>query len=182
MIHPDAARGIKLLCAGVFVFSLQDAVVKQVSADYPLTQVLSIRSLVALPILLLLVQFEAGWRALFTPHFRALSARAGIMFVAYTAYYMAFPALNLAYAVALYFTVPLFVTALAGPLLGEHSGLKVWAALVVGFGGVLVILQPGSGLFEWAALLSLLAGEWLTRARSSRVVSGSGRRTPSGRS
>lgn len=155
--NANAASGIRFLCAGVFVFSLQDAVVKQVSGDYPLTEVVTIRSIVAIPILLLMVQFEAGWRTIFTPHFRSLALRAGIMFVAYTAYYMAFPAMNLAYAVALYFTVPLFVTALAGPFLGEHVGLKVWAALAVGFSGVLVILQPGSGLFEWAALLSLLS-------------------------
>lgn len=157
MTHPDAARGIQFLCAGVFVFSLQDAVVKQVSGDYSLTQVVVIRSLVAIPILLVLVQLEAGWRAIFSPQFRPLAVRAGIMFVSYTAYYMAFPAMNLAYAVALYFTVPLFVTALAGPVLGERIGLVAWAALLAGFAGVLVILQPGTGLFQWAALLSLLA-------------------------
>ncbi len=153
----DPVRGIWFLCAGVFVFSLQDAVVKQVSGDYPLTQVVCIRSLVAIPILLVMVQFEAGWRSIFSSEFRLLTARAGIMFASYTAYYMAFPAMNLAYAVALYFTVPLFVTSLAGPVLGERISVKAWAALGVGFGGVLVILQPGSGLFEWAALLSLLA-------------------------
>lgn len=157
MIQPSSANGIRLLCAGVFVFSLQDAVIKQVSGNYPLTEVLTIRSIVALPILLVLVQLEAGWRAIFTPHFRSLAGRAAILFVSYTSYFMAFPAMNLAYAVALYFTVPLFVTALAGPFLGEHVSLKVWVALVIGFSGVLVILQPGSGLFEWAALLSLLS-------------------------
>lgn len=155
--QPSSAQGIRFLCAGIFVFSLQDAVIKQVSGNYPLTQVVAIRCVVAMPILLLLVQLEAGWRAIFSPRFQALAARAAIMFVSYTAYYMAFPAMNLAYAVALYFTVPLFVTALAGPFLGEPIGWKSWWALVVGFAGVLVILQPGSGLFQWAALLSLLA-------------------------
>jgi drug/metabolite transporter (DMT)-like permease len=86
-----------------------------------------------------------------------LALRALIMFGAYTAYYMAFPALPLADAVALYFTVPLFVTALAAPVLGEHIGWKVWAAVMLGFVGVLIMLQPGSGLFEPAALLSLIA-------------------------
>ncbi len=155
MTQSDAVRGIRFLCLGVFVFSLQDAVIKQVSGDYPLTQVMTIRSIVAIPILLVMVQFEAGWRAIFTPHFRSLVLRAGLMFGAYTSYYMAFPAMTLAYAVALYFTVPLFVTALAGPCLGERIGIRVWAALAVGFSGIVVILQPGSGLFEWAALLSL---------------------------
>lgn len=150
-------RGVLCLCLGVFVFSLQDAVIKQVSGAYPLTMVVVIRSLVATPILLALVQHEIGWRAIFSSDFWPLSARAAIMFVSYTAYYMAFPALPLADAVALYFTVPLFVTALAGPVLGERAGWKVWAAVALGFVGVLVMLRPGSGLFEPAALLSLVA-------------------------
>ena len=153
----QSARGILYLCLGVFVFSLQDAIIKQVSGGYPLTEVVFMRSCVGLPILLLLVQTEVGWRALLSGHLLPLGLRALIMFGAYTAYYMAFPALPLADAVALYFTVPLFVTALAAPVLGEHIGWKVWAAVVLGFVGVLVMLQPGSGLFEPAALLSLIA-------------------------
>ena len=156
-MHNNTARGILYLCLGVFVFSLQDAIIKQVSGAYPLTQVVVIRSLVAFPILLALVQREVGWRALFGNQLGPLIARALIMFVSYTAYYMAFPALPLADAVALYFTVPLFVTALAGPFLGEHSGWRVWAAVLLGFAGVMVMLQPGTGLFEPAALLSLLS-------------------------
>lgn len=153
----SAVRGIAYLCLGVFVFSLQDAVIKRVSGAYPLTEVVSIRSVVAIPILLTLVQIDVGWRAIFSTDFWPLTARAAIMFVSYTAYYMAFPALPLADAVALYFTVPLFVTALAGPFLGERSGWRVWTAVAVGFLGVMVMLRPGSGLFEPAALLSLLA-------------------------
>jgi drug/metabolite transporter (DMT)-like permease len=153
----QSARGILLLCLGVFVFSAQDAIIKKVSGSYALTEVVAIRSCVGIPILLAIVHREAGWRSIFSAGLAALVLRALIMFGAYTAYYMAFPALPLADAVALYFTVPLFLTALAGPILGEHVGWKVWSAVVLGFGGVLVMLQPGSGLFEPAALLSLLA-------------------------
>jgi len=156
-VQNSPVRGIVFLCLGVFVFSLQDAVIKQVSGGYPLTQVLSIRSIVSVPILLALVQLEVGWRAIFSGGFWPLVARGSLMFIAYMAYYMAFPALPLADAVALYFTVPLFVTALAGPLLGERAGWPVWTAVGVGFLGVLVMLQPGSGLFEPAALLSLIS-------------------------
>jgi len=156
-VQNSPVRGIVCLCLGVFVFSLQDAVVKLVSGAYPLTEVVSIRSAVAIPLLLVLVQIDVGWRAIFSSEFWFLTARAGILFVSYTAYYMAFPALPLADAVALYFTVPLFVTALAGPFLGERSGWRVWSAVAVGFVGVMVMLQPGSSLFEPAALLSLVA-------------------------
>lgn len=153
--HP--ARGILYLCLGVLVFSVQDAIIKRVSGGYPLTEVVFIRSCVAAPILLALVQRESGWRAIFSSSLGLLTLRATIMFGAYTAYYMAFPALPLADAVALYFTVPLFVTALAGPFLGERTHWHVWLAVLLGFAGVMVMLQPGSGLFEPAALLSLLA-------------------------
>jgi drug/metabolite transporter (DMT)-like permease len=153
----QSARGILYLCLGVFVFSLQDAIIKQVSGGYALTEVVFLRSCVGLPILLVLVQREVGLRALLSSHLLPLALRALIMFGAYTAYYMAFPALPLADAVALYFTVPLFVTAMAAPVLGEHIGWKVWAAVLMGFCGVLVMLQPGTGLFEPAALLSLIS-------------------------
>lgn len=156
-MHNQSTRGILYLCLGVLVFSLQDAIIKQVSGGYALTQVVCMRSLVGVPILWFLVRKEVGWATLLRVHWFPLAARGLIMLGAYTAYYMAFPALPLADAVALYFTVPLFVTALAGPVLGEHIGWKVWAAVVLGFGGVLVMLQPGSGLFEPAALLSLLS-------------------------
>ena len=153
----DPVRGIFYLCMGVLVFSLQDAIIKQVSDGYALTEVVFIRSCVAAPILFGLVLRESGWRALFASHLDTLVLRALVMFGAYAAYYMAFPALPLADAVALYFTVPLFVTALAGPMLGERNGWPVWAAVLMGFAGVMVMLQPGTGLFNPAALLSLLA-------------------------
>ncbi|MEO6626011.1 MAG: DMT family transporter, partial [Burkholderiaceae bacterium] len=156
-MHNRPARGIAFLCLGVLVFSLQDAVIKQISGGYPLTQVLSMRALVAAPILFALVQVEVGWRALYSSDFWPLTARAALLFVAYMAYYMAFPALPLADAVALYFTVPLFVTAMAGPLLGERASWQVWSAVGVGFLGVVVMLQPGAGVFEPAAMLSLLS-------------------------
>jgi drug/metabolite transporter (DMT)-like permease len=156
-LQNQTLRGIVYLCLGVFVFSAQDAIIKQVSGAYALTQVVFIRSMVGVPILFALVWREVGWQALVSGGLRPLVLRAIIMLGAYTAYYMAFPALPLADAVALYFTVPLFMTALAGPVLGEHSGWKVWAAVLLGFAGVLVMLQPGRGLFEPAALLSLLA-------------------------
>ena len=156
-MNHQPARGILYLCLGVLVFSVQDAIIKRVSGGYPLTEVVFIRSCVAAPILLALVQRESGWRAIFSSSLGLLTLRATIMFGAYTAYYMAFPALPLADAVALYFTVPLFVTALAGPFLGERTNWRVWLAVLLGFAGVMVMLQPGSGLFEPAALLSLLA-------------------------
>lgn len=63
--------------------------------------------------------------------------------------------LQLAEASAISFAAPLVVTALAGPLLGEQVGIRRWAAVCVGFIGVLIVTRPGTGAMHWAALLSV---------------------------
>jgi drug/metabolite transporter (DMT)-like permease len=147
--------GIVSLCFGVLVFSLQDPLIKAVSGAYPLTQVMAIRSIVALPILLAAVHMDVGLGALFSRRFLLLTLRATILFSSYTAYYLAVAALPLAEAIALYFMAPLFIMALAGPYLGERVSRQTLATVLVGLAGVLVMLRPGAGLFDWAALLSL---------------------------
>src|SRR6476469_8086845 len=83
--------------------------------------------------------------------------RGAILLASYTTYYLAFPALPLAEAIALFFTSPIFVTLLASLVLHEKVTLRSWLAVLAGFVGVLIILKPGSGLFEPAALLSLFS-------------------------
>jgi drug/metabolite transporter (DMT)-like permease len=158
MSNPATHRnllGIACLCVGVAVFSTQDAIIKGISGDYAVTQAMVTRSLVALPILALFVQWEGGLRQLLSPRFWMLTLRGLILLLAYTTYYIAFPALPLADAIALFFTAPLMITFLAVPILKERVAMKEWIAAGIGFAGVLVMLRPGSGLFEPAALLSL---------------------------
>jgi drug/metabolite transporter (DMT)-like permease len=149
--------GIASLCAGSLVFSLQDTVIKQISGDHAVTLALVVRAVVAFPILVFLVYRNAGVAALDTPKWSILCLRGAILLVAYTSYFMAFPALPLAEAVALYFMVPVFVTLMSGPMLGERVGAFAWAAVAVGLVGVAAILKPGFGLFDPAALLSLIS-------------------------
>lgn len=63
--------------------------------------------------------------------------------------------LPLADAFAIAFTAPLFITGLSAPLLGERIGGRRWAAVILGFGGVLVLIQPGTASFRIEALLPL---------------------------
>jgi drug/metabolite transporter (DMT)-like permease len=149
--------GIASLSLGVFIFSTQDAIIKAVSGEYAVTQAIVTRSVVAFPILLLFVHWQGGLRQIYSPRFGALCFRGLILLVSYTCYYLAFPALPLAEAIVLFFTAPFLVTFLAGPILGERIELKAIIALIVGFAGVLVILRPGFGFFEPAALLSLIS-------------------------
>jgi drug/metabolite transporter (DMT)-like permease len=65
--------------------------------------------------------------------------------------------LQLDEAIALVFSTPFFVAALSGPMLGEWVRWRRWTAIAVGFVGVLVVVRPGPGTFQPAALLSLSA-------------------------
>ncbi|UCI30174.1 DMT family transporter [Mesorhizobium sp. B4-1-4] len=154
-MHNRMARGILSLCLGVLVFSLQDPLVKSVSSGYPVTEVMAIRSIVALPILIVLVHADVGLRAILSKRFGLLTVRAFIQFTSYTVYYLAIAALPLADAVALYFMAPLFIMALAGPYLGERVSWQTLATVLIGLLGVVVMVRPGAGLFDGAALLSL---------------------------
>ncbi len=150
--------GILCLLVGLAVFSVQDLILKLLSGRYPLYEIMLVRGLVGLPLLLLMVRAEGGLRLLVTPGLPAMLLRGVVMFVAYAAFYLALAALPLPTSVALYFSGPLFITLLSVLVLGERVGLIGWGAVCVGFAGVMVILRPGNGLFDWASLLPVLSG------------------------
>jgi drug/metabolite transporter (DMT)-like permease len=77
------------------------------------------------------------------------------LFGSYTIYYLAIAALPLADAVALYYMAPLIIMVMAGYFLGERLAWQTLAIAMVGLAGVIVMLRPGSGVFDWAATLSL---------------------------
>lgn len=151
-------RGMVCLTTGIAVFSIQDLIIKLLSGDYPLHQAMVIRSLTALPLLLLLVVLDGGVRNLASPRPGLMIGRGLIMFAAYTSYYLGLAALPIAKSVALYFTAPLFITMLSVVMLGETVGPRRWAAVAVGFAGVLIMVRPGSQFFEWASLFPLFSG------------------------
>src|SRR2546428_6458741 len=148
-------RGIAFVLVGVSVFPLQDVVVKKLSAHYPLLQIGFVRSLVALWPMALLAWWERARAGLSTQRPWWHLARASLAVLSFTSYYLALAALPLAEVVALYFAAPLFLTALSALVLGEPVGVRRWSAVVVGFFGVLVVLRPGTALFEPAALLAV---------------------------
>lgn len=153
-----SALGILCLCAGVAVFSVQDLILKLLSGAYPLHQAMVIRSLTAMPLLYLLVLASGGPKTLVTPGWPRMVARGLVMFVAYTAYYLALAALPMATTVALYFSAPLMITLLSVLMLHDQVSLPRWLAVAMGFVGVVVMVRPGSDLFDWAALLPVVSG------------------------
>jgi drug/metabolite transporter (DMT)-like permease len=142
---------------GTIVITLQDPILKSLMDGYPVMEAVAIRSVVALPIFLVLLHRMGGWRVAFHGNTRQAIIRAVLFMLAYTAYFLAFPAMPLADVVALYFTAPLFVVLLSWPYLGERQSLGRWIAVIVGFTGALVVAQPGMGGVGWAALLPVAA-------------------------
>ena len=71
--------------------------------------------------------------------------------------FLAFKYLRLDQALVIMFSIPLMVAVLAGPMLGEWVGPRRWAAIGVGFVGVLLVARPGFGFIHPAALLSVVA-------------------------
>jgi drug/metabolite transporter (DMT)-like permease len=157
-LRRDSLAGILYLSAGIAVFSVQDLILKLLSGEYPLHQAMFIRSITALPLIYLLVLREGGARTLASPNWPVMLLRGVILFAAYTSYYLALAALPMATTVALYFAAPLFITVLSVFFLGEKVGPRRWLAVFAGFAGVLILVRPGSALFDWAALLPVIAG------------------------
>lgn len=149
--------GVASLLAGVFLISVQDMIIKSISGTYAVSLAILLRSVVAFFVLLVIVHMESGLDSIRTPRSWQLVGRGVVLLLAYTAYYVSIPALTLAEAVALFFMAPVFVMLLSGPLLGEKVSVLTWFAALLGFAGVMLILKPGTALFEPAALLSLFS-------------------------
>lgn len=142
-------------CSAVGIASSGDAAVKWLSGSYPVHQVLVIRCLVGIPILTLIVHRNASLRSLLGPGTGLSLMRAFIMSTAYIAFILSIAAMPMADSVAIYFAMPLFVAVIAGPMLGERVRLHRWIAIIGGFIGVMIMINPGGGVLEPAALLAL---------------------------
>jgi drug/metabolite transporter (DMT)-like permease len=150
-------RGILALILGIAVFSLQDVILKLLSGDYPLYQAMIIRSLTAVPLLLIIVRWlDGNLRTICSRNWTWMMARGLLSFVAYTAYYLGLAALPMADTVALFFTAPLFITLVAAVAFGERIGAGALLALALGFGGMLMIFNPTARLFDPAAFLPVI--------------------------
>jgi drug/metabolite transporter (DMT)-like permease len=150
-------RGILALVVGIAVFSLQDVILKRLSGDYPLYQAMIIRSLTAVPLLLVIVRaLDGRLSTITTPNWALMLARGFLNFTAYTAYYLGLAAMPMADTVALFFTAPLFITIAAALIFKERIGPLNILALAAGFAGMLMIFNPSASVFDPAALLPVL--------------------------
>lgn len=150
--------GIGCAVAGLFGMSVMDALAKLLGEGYAISQVIFGRNAVGfIAILVFLTIRGTGFAFLRPRRLDLLLARTALSLGAGFSFFTSLRYLPLADAFAIAFAAPLFITALSVPLLGERVGITRWTAVIIGFFGVLVVVQPGSGSFRVEALLPLAA-------------------------
>lgn len=146
--------GVGLMSVGVFAYSINDAMGKWLVSVYAAPQVMFIRSLFAFAALtpFLWRERRMALQTMERPVLQLLRALAAVFDVA--CFYVAAASLPLANVMTYYLAGPIYVTALSPFLLGERVGWRRWAAVIIGFAGVVIALDPGSpslGLAELTA-------------------------------
>ncbi|MEM6460942.1 MAG: DMT family transporter [Pseudomonadota bacterium] len=149
--------GILLIAFGMGIFSVQDVIIRWIGSSYPASQIVFLRGLVALVPLAAMVYFSGGFSTLNVKHPRLNLLRGLLGLMSYTTYYMALVAMPIADATAIFFISPMIVTVLSALFLQEKVGARRWAAVLIGFSGVIIIVRPGSGLLDAVALLPVFA-------------------------
>jgi drug/metabolite transporter (DMT)-like permease len=135
-----------------------DLCAKEILQTYSLSAFVLVRSAIGLAIFLLLApRVFGGFRMLRTKRIAWHVLRTLLAIGAMYGFFYGLAKMPLVNALTLGFTAPLMVTALSVPFLGEHVGLRRWAAVLVGFIGTLIMLRPGSGEFSFAAVAILIA-------------------------
>ncbi|MCB4378951.1 DMT family transporter [Synechococcus sp. MU1644] len=138
----------------VLALSLGDAIIKATGLDLPLWQMYILRSALVLPVLWWLARRKGpiAFTSLLWVILRSL-----LLVAMWLSYYSALPLMPLSLAAAAYYTSPIIITVLAALLAGRRPAPRVMLAVVLGFGGVVLVLRPDASGFDLAALLPLLA-------------------------
>ena len=161
MLPSKSGYAIMFIVLGMFFISVNDMVIKRFSGEYPLHQMVFLRSAIGMFFTLILIQLEGGWRILKTDQPRLHALRALMVFASNMTYFAALAVLPLPDATALFFIAPIMITVLSIPILGERVGPRRWGAVIAGFCGTLIMVRAqGSRQGDvsiWIYLLPILA-------------------------
>ncbi|MBO6852947.1 MAG: DMT family transporter [Marivivens sp.] len=158
-MQTNTRLGILLMIATTFIFAAQDSISRHLAGEYNVLMVVMIRYwFFAAFVITVATRREGSVRAAAATSQPILQIGRGLVLVAEICVMVyAFTLLGLVESLAVFTAYPLIIAALSGPILGEKVGWRRWSAIGVGFIGVLIILQPGVGVFSPAALVPLLS-------------------------
>ncbi len=137
--------------------SLGDSLIKQQSASFVIWQIFLVRSAIAIPFLIYFVRIRSCEVAIKPVQMGWTLLRSLILVCMWVFYFVALPHIELAVTAAAYYTLPLFIMLFAAIFLSETITARGWLAVVLGFIGTLLILQPQADDFNAYALLPVVA-------------------------
>jgi drug/metabolite transporter (DMT)-like permease len=152
----EKIAGMSAMLGAVAAFAFMDAGLKLLTAHYPAAEVAALRGLSALPIVFVWAMAAGGWRQLIEVRWPLHLIRGVLSVVLMIAFSFALKELSLAKAYSLFFVAPLMIAILSMLMLGERVRLAQWIAIACGFGGVLIVLNPGTTGYTWAGSLAIL--------------------------
>jgi drug/metabolite transporter (DMT)-like permease len=168
-IRSEKLTGMAAMLVGVASFSFMDAGLKLLAARYSATQVASLRGLAALPVVFAWSLYSGGLRQLVQVRWPLHLLRGVLSVVMMITFTFALKSLSLAKTYSIFFVAPLLIALLSVVLLGERVRRVQWAAIAVGFAGVLIVLKPETTGFGWWGTLAVL-GTAVAYAISSVLV------------
>ncbi len=160
----DTAKGIYLIVVSTFLFSIMDSLIKWTGADYPIIQLLFFRTVFALIPILFTLWKAGGFKHLKTKqpfkHFMRGTIGMTAMFFVFTS----FTKLPMAEVVTILFAAPILTSIMAVVILREKIGLHRGMAIVAGFVGVMIIVQPGPEIFSSDTIYPIAAAFFMAIA------------------
>jgi drug/metabolite transporter (DMT)-like permease len=135
-------RSIVFMLVAVGFFALMDAVLKTLSARYPVLQIAALRGMTALPLVLVYIAWRGAWHTVLKVRWPLHLLRGLLGITMLALFTMGVRELPLSAAYTLFFISPLLITALSVPVLKERVPQAHWCAIGIGFIGVLIALRP----------------------------------------
>ncbi|MEK9991704.1 MAG: DMT family transporter [Paracoccaceae bacterium] len=158
MTKQNERLGILLMIITTIVFASQDGLSKYLATEYNVYMVVMIRYwFFAAFVISVSSQKTGGIKRVAKTKSPILQIFRSLILVAEMCItILAFTLLGLAETHAIFASYPLIIAMLSGPILGEYVGWRRWLAICVGFIGILIILNPGNGIFSPYALVPLV--------------------------
>ncbi len=148
-------RGVIFMCIACALFPIMNGIVKLLAVTYEPQQIVWFRIVSHLVLVAAVFMPQMGLGLLRTRQIGTQFVSSVMMLLSTLFFFSAVKYVPVAEAISVTFVAPLAVVLLAWPLLGERITLFRLAAVIVGFGGVLVVIRPGSAVFQWASVLLL---------------------------
>ncbi|RKT32687.1 drug/metabolite transporter (DMT)-like permease [Roseovarius halotolerans] len=159
MTEQNTRLGIMLMVVTTFIFAVQDGISRHLAGEYNVLMVVMIRYWFFAAFVMTVAARKAGGlrAAAATAQPLVQGFRAVLLVAEICVMIFGFTLLGLVESHAVFACYPLLIAALSGPVLGESVGWRRWAAIGVGFVGVVIILEPGFGVFQPQAVVPLMA-------------------------